>query len=364
MSTPGTPSVPNALWVVGVGELAGVGRHVLDVADVGIPGWDVRFLLPNGPLKDELASRNSVVELPFGPGVGLAHSIRSVGLAARRGGFRVVHSHLAWADLMAAAARVRPAIRVSTEHGIAGHSRIYARNRLDAAAMKWAHTARMRRTRGIICVSEATAQVVRDRWKPSSRTDVVVIRNGMDRVELAEGRPRSPVATVGYLGRFAPEKRVDLLVRAFSKLADSDSKVVLRLAGAGEGEQQLKALATSLGLGDRVLFDGWVDADRWLGKIDVLAIPSVWENCSYAILQTLAKGVPVVAAPVGGNPELLPATCLASPLDPEAFASALAAQLSDGTDPIRLPDIVPTRQQMCEQMASAYDAWVPQGATG
>ena len=45
-----------ALWVVPVSDLAGVARHVLDVAGAGLPGWRLTVLAPPGPLPDRLVN--------------------------------------------------------------------------------------------------------------------------------------------------------------------------------------------------------------------------------------------------------------------------------------------------------------------
>ena len=50
-----------ALWVVPVADLGGVARHVLDVARVGIPGWQVTVLCPDGPLAERLRAQGSAV---------------------------------------------------------------------------------------------------------------------------------------------------------------------------------------------------------------------------------------------------------------------------------------------------------------
>ena len=44
----------DGLWAIPVSDLAGVARHVLDVARTGIPGWRVVFLTPPGELPREL----------------------------------------------------------------------------------------------------------------------------------------------------------------------------------------------------------------------------------------------------------------------------------------------------------------------
>lgn len=349
----------HALWVVGVGEVAGVGRHVLDVARAGIPGWSLAFVVPEGPLRDSLTQMGQpVVDARFGRSVGSIRSARAVSLAVRETRADVVHSHLAWADLVVSAARRGNAARVSTEHGIAGDPGVYATGPIDARAMGAAHRLRLRRTRGLICVSNATAEVVRRRWHPGPRTDIRVIPNGIDRRPVSrKARAPDDALVVGYLGRFSPEKRVDLLVRAFAALRNRAPSARLALAGAGDDEASLARLAKDLGLGDRVSFPGWVDANVFLPEVDVLCLPSVWENCSYALLEAVSAGCGVVAAPVGGNAEILPPQCLVDPLDSDAFADTIIGQLAGGAARPTLPSAIPTVAEMTARIADAYGAW-------
>ena len=51
--------LPTALWVVPVPEVAGVGRHVLDVVEVGVPGYRLIVLCPPGPLADRAGTRSA-----------------------------------------------------------------------------------------------------------------------------------------------------------------------------------------------------------------------------------------------------------------------------------------------------------------
>lgn len=353
-----------ALWVVGAGEVAGVGRHVLDVARAGIPGWNLKVLAPPGPLRESLPA-DLVVGVEFGPSLGFLASARATRRVASESGASIVHAHLAWADFVAAAARPTAAL-VSTEHGIAGDPMTYANSQIDATATGIAHRWRLRRLRALICVSHATERVVRERWHPPGRLPMHMIPNGIDRLartpSAAEERPQGSSdahvtgsLTVGYLGRFAPEKRVDLLIRAFHLLVEKLPSARLSLAGAGVGEPALRQLVAELSLTDRVDFVGWVDAQEWLAGIEVVCLPSVWENCSYALLESLASGVGVVAAPVGGNPQFLPAHALADPRNVPEMARALRGQLLAQTTRPTLPDCVPTVEQMTEQLGRVYE---------
>lgn len=346
-----------ALWVVGTGELAGVGRHVLDVVDTGIPGWDLAVLSPPGPLRDALRVRGVSVDTPhrFSRFTGSLPAVRAVREAARATSPALVHSHLAWADLVSVTALTGVPL-VSTEHGISGDPGTYSEGRVDRLATATAHRARMRRTDTVVCVSSATAATVRRRWRPPPRTRLPVVYNGIEpRAARASSTHRVPV--VGYLGRLAPEKRVHLVLRAFAA-ASRETGAILAIAGDGPERDALVRLARNLSISDRVRFDGWVDSRAWLREVDVLALASVWENCPYAVLESMSEGVGVVAAPVGGTVELLPGRCLVDPADPHAFARQIVDQLLNPQARPTLPSWIPSLPEMTASVAAVYDAAV------
>jgi glycosyltransferase involved in cell wall biosynthesis len=92
-----------------------------------------------------------------------------------------------------------------------------------------------------------------------------------------------------------------------------------------------------------------------MAEHDVLSMLSVWENCSYALLDAAARGLGVVASDVGGNPEVLPDRCLVDADKPTAVAAALAAQ---GLDPSARPGLEgwPSVTEMCARIAEVYES--------
>lgn len=315
-------TAPTALWVVPVSDLAGVARHVLDVARVGVPGWRTVFLTPPGDLPARLRELGAqVVEGPFGPDHGLRSSVTTLRDVVRRERPAVVHSHLSYADIVAALAVGRGPRLVTTEHGIARDDVVYHRSTRQARVMAAAHTARLRRFDAAIAVSRATAAAMVDKWHP--RREVVVIPNGVD---PAASTPRRPGLRILSLARLSPEKRLPALVDGFAELHRSHPDARLTLAGTGPEEAALRAQVTRLGLAGAITLPGFVDPDLAMAEHDVLAMLSVWENCSYALLDAAGRGMGVVASDVGGNPEILPATALVDAGDVRAVATALTAQ--------------------------------------
>jgi glycosyltransferase involved in cell wall biosynthesis len=107
---------------------------------------------------------------------------------------------------------------------------------------------------------------------------------------------------VGAVARLSAQKRLDRLIVAVSRLPG----VHLALAGEGELDRELRALAVRLGLEDRVHFLGFrTDIARVLSALDVFAITSDREGMANAMLEAMAAGVPVVSTPVSGADEAL-----------------------------------------------------------
>lgn len=345
---------PISLWVVPVPDLGGVARHVLDVTEVGVPGWRLVVLCPPGPLADRLRARGSaVVTGPVGPADGVRASVATVRRAVRSLRPAVVHSHLSWADAIAAAATPgSPAALVSTEHGIADDDLVYHGSAWRSRLRALAHTARVRRADALIAVSEATARSIRTKWHPPRSLPVRLVRNGVD--ALTNAADRSPGLHVVSVARLAPEKRVDDLVRSFAVLRDQHPSARLTIAGTGPEEPALRALVTDLGISPATRFVGHVDPGPLLDDADVLVQLSVWENCSYSLLDALAHGVGAVATPVGGNPEILPASALVRHDDVVAVTAAVAAQAMAPSLRPTLPRDWPTRAETAAAIGEVY----------
>jgi glycosyltransferase involved in cell wall biosynthesis len=344
-------SNPLALWVVPRAELGGVARHVIDVARHGVPGHRLVVLCPEGPLVGRLREVGANVATGrFGPTSGLAASVLTLRRVTRALRPAVVHSHLAYADIvLAATALPGGTMRVSTEHGIAGDARLYHSASWRASMMAAVHRCRLRRFDRLIAVSEATRAAMVAAWRAGPH--VQVIHNGVD---MPTGRPRvgpagSARPRILSLSRLAPEKRIDRLLEAFAVLRHTHPEATLTIAGLGPLERDLRALVSRLGLGDAVRLPGFVDAGEALSRADVLVQLSVWENCSYALLDAAAWGLGIVASDVGGNPEILSRGSLVDADDVVGVAAAI--ERATHTDPL-IPDW--TVSQMCQGIATAY----------
>lgn len=96
------------------------------------------------------------------------------------------------------------------------------------------------------------------------------------------------------VGRLVPQKRFDLLIRAFCKGAgDGDRLVIL---GDGPMRAWLQGLVRKLGAANPISFVGHVrDVSGWLALADVLVLASDYEGLPAVVVEALASGVPILA---------------------------------------------------------------------
>ncbi|MCG8635355.1 MAG: glycosyltransferase, exosortase A system-associated [Desulfobacterales bacterium] len=118
---------------------------------------------------------------------------------------------------------------------------------------------------------------------------------------------------VGFVGSFYRYEGLDLLVRAFGRLAESRPEWRLLLVGGGEMEDELTSLAAELGIEDRVVMPGRIPHERIAGvyaMIDILAYPRYSMRLTELVtplkpLEAMAMGKALIASDVGGHRELI-----------------------------------------------------------
>jgi glycosyltransferase involved in cell wall biosynthesis len=112
---------------------------------------------------------------------------------------------------------------------------------------------------------------------------------------------------IGTVANLREEKGLDVLLKAFAKLQREVAvPVKCYFVGSGPCEDELKALAASLGIADSCIFQpGKPDVTKELNYIDIFALPSRSEAFSNALLEAMASGCTVVGSNLGGTPEMI-----------------------------------------------------------
>lgn len=122
-------------------------------------------------------------------------------------------------------------------------------------------------------------------------------------VEIGQHPLRQPdgVRRIGYLGRLSPRKNVEGLLCAFAQLGPQATQgAELLVIGGGDEQYEafLKAETARLGLQDRVRFAGFLTGrqkDDALLSLDVLAMPSEFENFGNVVAEALVRRTPCIA---------------------------------------------------------------------
>lgn len=286
------------------GDLA----HRLAQADIPRVDWAARRAVGPTSLKEALALKKLIAD--WCPDVVHLHSSKA-GLAGRlfrHPGTVVVFQPHAW----------------SFEH-VGGP--------VGWGALRWERRA-IRRCHAVICVSEAErARGVQH----GIEGDLRVIPNGVSLEEWSvagDSEQASARSALGYregplvvcVGRLSVQKGQDVLLTAWEEVARRVPTARLVLVGEGPLRPELTRRAVPgvalVGSSDEV--------PRWMAAADVIAMPSRWEGMSLTMLETMARGRPLVATDVAGVREAMgDADAIVPPEDPWRLAAALIERLQN-----------------------------------
>jgi glycosyltransferase involved in cell wall biosynthesis len=173
--------------------------------------------------------------------------------------------------------------------------------------------------------------------------NIFVIRNGI--VSSTPGRrekgavlrqelglpPSAPLVCV--FSRLNSMKGVEYFIDAAALVAATFPEARFLIIGDGAKREELEARAKRLGLEQRVTFTGFrTDVPELLREAAISVLPSLSEGLSNSLLEAMASGVPVIAASVGGNPEIIEhdvSGLLVPARDSTALAAAISSLLHD-----------------------------------
>lgn len=186
------------------------------------------------------------------------------------------------------------------------------------------------------------------------------------RIERTENSISSIEPVIGFLGRFVPEKGVDLLIEALWILKEQGVAFKAIIGGDGAERSTIQTLIAARGLSAQVVCIGWIDnADAFYAQIDVLCVPSRSESFGFIVLEAWRAGVPVVATRTAGPSALIEdgVSGLLTEIDAESLADALGRALADkdwqvncaaaarvALEPYMMQSILPLLRSSVEEM--------------
>jgi GalNAc-alpha-(1->4)-GalNAc-alpha-(1->3)-diNAcBac-PP-undecaprenol alpha-1,4-N-acetyl-D-galactosaminyltransferase len=141
-------------------------------------------------------------------------------------------------------------------------------------------------------------------------------------------------ALVFACGRLSEEKRFDFLLRSFALVAARNARAVLAIAGEGPERSRLVALASELGIAEKVEFLGRIgNVGDWHERADIFVLTSRFEGMPNALLEAVCYGTPAVSTDCLTGPreiivEGVNGTLISTNATPETAAVAIDWALS------------------------------------
>lgn len=171
-----------------------------------------------------------------------------------------------------------------------------------------------------------------EEYTDGGKIEVVPYGVDMEKFPFAGGREGRSIVTVGNLIR---RKGHRYLLAAVETVASEFPDVTLHVVGTGPLREELESQTESLGIGDSVMFHGFVDDERLvelLQRAQAFVHPSLSEGFSHARLEAMATGCPVVGTDVSGAHDLTRDGTdgyIVPTGDSDALADAMLELLSD-----------------------------------
>ncbi len=213
--------------------------------------------------------------------------------------------------------------------------------RVDHTELSLVAGLRYRPFRKVIAISEAIAEVLRERGIEDLRLEVIhsavdagrfTVTADCEAMRAEFGIPEG-VFAMAAAGQLIPRKGHRHLLEAAGELKLTQRPFRLVIFGEGYLNNQLRAQASSLGLGDVVQFAGYRDdLDDLIGCFDLFVHPASAEGLGVVVLKAAAAGLAIVACDAGGVGESVSngeTGLLVPPEDANALHEAIATLMDD-----------------------------------
>ncbi len=163
----------------------------------------------------------------------------------------------------------------------------------SAEAYYWKHRGVYKYIDTVICCSA----FMKDKMDtdPVFRGRTVTLHNFIDKAEMTRSEKKDYVL---YFGRFSREKGISTLLKVCRALPE----IPFVFAGAGPLEQEVNGVGNVRNVG----FLSGDELRTMIGEARFSVYPSEWyENCPFSVMESQCCGTPVLAADIGGIPELV-----------------------------------------------------------
>ena len=282
------------------------------------------------PLTQRLKKESPQTKI-FALGHGVYNPLYIIKLAKIMKNYDIVHTHNSSPQLFVAIASLFSQTNlVSTEHNTSNRKRNWKWYRPIESWMygRYDH---------VICISKIAEDKLREymrgEWlvKSSNRYKAITtINNGIDVNAISKATPckelldlKESRKSILMVAGFRKQKNQDTIIRALTLL--DQEKYEVWFAGIGERMEEVKQLALSLGVSDRVRFLGLrTDIPNVLRAADIIVMSSHWEGLSLSNVEGMSAHKPFIASDVNGLKEVTKGYGM---LFPHEDAKALAEKI-------------------------------------
>ena len=191
---------------------------------------------------------------------------------------------------------------------------------------------------------------------------MVTIHNGVSGREFAPSRSEGDAVrrklgigsdefVLVCTARLSPEKGIDILLLAMSKVIRQHPSSKCIIIGEGALKEMLLERANSLGLSGHIFFEGFqADVKPYLWAADAFVLTSHIEGLPFSVLEAMACGLPCVVTNVGGNAEAVANNVnglIVSPNSADEVAQAILYLLTHSRERARMADA--SRSRACNE---------------
>ena len=282
------------------------------------------------PLTQRLRKEGPQTKI-YALGHGVYNPLYIIKLAKIMKNYDIVHTHNSSPQLFVAIASLFSQTNlVSTEHNTSNRKRNWKWYRPIESWMygRYDH---------VICISKIAEEKLREymggEWLVKSSNkykSITTINNGIDVNAISKAEPCKELLdlkenrkSILMVAGFRKQKNQETIIRALTLL--DKEKYEVWFAGIGERMEEVKQLAFSLGVSDRVRFLGLrTDIPNVLRAADVIVMSSHWEGLSLSNVEGMSAHKPFIASDVNGLKEVTKGYGL---LFPHEDAKALAEEI-------------------------------------
>lgn len=302
------------LHIIGGGDTGGAKTHVLTMVKELGKHIEIKIIsLRPGVFSDEAREMGINVEVIKSGNI--FADMRNVISIIRDGGYQIIHSHGAKANLFGIASKYFTKLpSITTVHS--DYKLDYLESVPKMLSFGLVNTFALRFFDYYVAVSGNFKRMLVDRKFESDR--IFTVYNGMDFSKTLKNYSRSTFAkkykldikeedvVIGVLARLDPVKGLNSFANAAGDILKTNPSVKFILGGEGKERKTLENRIKALGISDHVFLPGWIDDPfEFMSCIDINVLTSLSESFPYVILEGTFFKKATVSSDVGGISDLI-----------------------------------------------------------